>query len=493
MAIIKMIKIWRYINDQLIQFRSCFTREATFKWFLLVVIGLMTRSDHLGVTSIIRELMLNPDQYHNLIHFFRSEAWKLDAIKQEWLEIVKATGKIWRLYGMPILIGDGVKEPKEATRMPGVKKIHQESQDSSKSEYIRGQLFGGLGILIGNAAKLFSLPLSMSIHDGNDAILMWKKSEYQNDSHVTRLVREACKSALAIGEKCWLLMDTYFLTGPALSAISEETAKAGREPVTLVTRAKSNYSAWWKPDGYVAGKSAKPKIADSFKIMDLFRTKAEYFQEAILTLYGEQEKITYYCVDLLWNRELFQEIRFVLVNMDGIQSILACTDLLMDPCKIIELYCFRFKIETFFRAFKQVLSGFACHFWTRRMPVFKPFAKAVDMAEAVQAVTAEVARESIMKTYDAIEGFVFFACIAMGLIQLCALSYSETINNNEKRWMRTNSNSIPSEETTSINLRCSLSILFDNCDDLAIVKAIKERQFEPRAVLNEGDELAMSA
>ena len=489
-----MIKIWRYINEQLIQFRSCFTREATFNWFLLVVVGLMTRSDHLGVTSIVRELMLNPAQYHNLIHFFRSDAWKLDDIKQEWLEIVNATGKIWRAYGMPILIGDGVKEPKEATRMPGVKKIHQESQDSSKSEYIRGQLFGGLGILIGNAAKLFSLPLSMSIHDGNDAILKWKKSEYQNDSHVTRLVREACKAASALGEKCWLLMDTYFLTGPTLKAISEESAKEGSVPVTLVTRAKSSYTAWWKPeDGGKVGKNGKPRVQDSFKIMDLFRSKAEYFQEAILTLYGEQEKITYYCVDLLWNRDLFQEIRFVLVNMDGIQSILACTDLLMDPRKIIELYCYRFKIETMFRAFKQVLSGFACHFWTRRMPAFKPFAKAADMAATVQAVTADVSRDSIMKTYDAIEGFVFFACIAMGLIQICALSFSSTINNNEKRWMRTNSNSVPSEETTSINLRFTLSILFDNCDDLAIVKAIKERQFEPKAVLDEGNELAMPA
>jgi len=490
---ILMIKIWKFINDQLTQFRSCFTRETTFKWFLLVIVGLMSRSDHLGVTSIIRELMLNPAQYNNLIHFFRSDAWKLERLQQKWLEIVLATGSIWHVSGMPILIGDGVSEPKEASRMPGVKKIHQESQDSTKSEYIRGQLFGGLGIMIGNVAKLFSLPLSMSIHDGNDAILEWKKSEYQGDSHVTRLVREACKTASAIGEKCWLLMDAYFLTGPALKAISEEAAKAGKDLVALVTRVKSNYTAWFKPDGAngaVAGKNGKPRLKDSFKIFDLFRTKAECFEEATLMLYGEQEKIKYYCVNLLWNRDLFQEIRFVLVNIEGAQSILACTDLLMDPCKIIELYCLRFKIETFFRAFKQVLSGFSCHFWTRRMPVFKPFAKAADMAATVQAVTADISRKSIVNTYDAIEGFVFFACIAMGLIQLCSLCFSDLINNNEKRWMRTNSNSVPSEETTSINLRFALPTLFNKCDDLAVVKAIKERQFELKAILNDGNKLA---
>jgi hypothetical protein len=423
--------------------------------------------------------MLDPNQYNNLNNFFRSNAWNLEDIWRKWTEIVKTSGAIFRVFGMPVLIGDGVKVPKEGYRIPGVKKIHQESQDSSKSEFIRGQMFGGLGVLIGNIAKQFCLPLSMTIHDGNAAILDWKKSEYKDDSHVTRLIREACKAARELGESCWLLMDAYFLTGPALVAIEEETRKAGKKLVVLIARAKSSYTAWWTPDGSngeLFNKNGNPRQGASFKIMDLFKTKAECFTEATLTIYGSREKVRYLCVNLLWGRGLYQEIRFVLVYLDGAKTILACTNLTMDPCKIIELYCYRFKIETLFRAFKQVLAGFSCHFWTRRMPSFKPFSKAKEMEDIVAEVMADVARDSIIKTYDATEGFVMFSCIAMGLLQLCALRFSKDINNNEKRWMRTSSSLVPSEETTAINLRFALPVLFDMCDETALAAAICQRQ-----------------
>ena len=290
---------------------------------------------------------------------------------------------------------------------------------------------------------------------------------------MTRLVREACKTAAALGETCWVLMDAYFLTGPALTAISEEATKVGKELAILITRAKSNYSAWWKPEE----EGKKPRIKDSFKIMELFRTKSECFIEETLTLYGEQKQVKYLCVNLLWNRDLFREIRFVLVEIEDSQIILASTDLTLAPSTIIELYCYRFKIETFFRAFKQVLAGFSFHFWTRRMPAYKLFAKAVEMEAKMEAVKSDISRKSIIETYDAIEGFVLFACIAMGLIQLCALKFSADINKNKNRWLRSNSSSIPSEETTALNLRYFLRTLnYDTCDDLALVRAIRERQ-----------------
>jgi metallophosphoesterase superfamily enzyme len=60
----------------------------------------------------------------------------------------------------PVLIGDNIKVAKEAQRMPGVKKLHQDSENSGKSEYIFGHNHGVVGILA-NAGT------SVSLHSGN--------------------------------------------------------------------------------------------------------------------------------------------------------------------------------------------------------------------------------------------------------------------------------------------------------------------------------------
>ncbi|MEI3615040.1 hypothetical protein [Pseudogracilibacillus sp. SO30301A] len=44
--------------------------------------------------------------------------------------------------------------------MPGVKKLHQKSENSSKTKYNFGHLFGAIGILMGTPQKWFCLPLS---------------------------------------------------------------------------------------------------------------------------------------------------------------------------------------------------------------------------------------------------------------------------------------------------------------------------------------------
>ncbi len=61
-----------FIDKILCQFESCFSRKASFRWFVTITIGFMLRSDKLGATSVIRDLALSPDCYPSLIHFFRS-------------------------------------------------------------------------------------------------------------------------------------------------------------------------------------------------------------------------------------------------------------------------------------------------------------------------------------------------------------------------------------------------------------------------------------
>jgi hypothetical protein len=68
-------------------------------------------------------------------------------------------------------MGDGVKQSKEARKMPRVKKLHQESENSSKAEYIFGNLLGGRGVVVGDCKKFLCIPLFLKIHDGVKVIL----------------------------------------------------------------------------------------------------------------------------------------------------------------------------------------------------------------------------------------------------------------------------------------------------------------------------------
>ncbi|MFM1842727.1 MAG: hypothetical protein RLZZ490_1464 [Cyanobacteriota bacterium] len=63
-------------------------------------------------------------------------------------------------------MGDGIKVGKEGRKMPGVKKLHQESEDVGKPEWIRGHYFSALSQLLGTEKSCFAVPVVLKIHDG---------------------------------------------------------------------------------------------------------------------------------------------------------------------------------------------------------------------------------------------------------------------------------------------------------------------------------------
>lgn len=154
-----------FIENLLCHFESCFSRKAAFRWFVAITVGLMLRSDKLGLTSVIRDLALAPDCYGSIIHFFRASSWSLDDIRRRWFSAVLEYAPLYREGNFHVLVDDGVKQSKEGRRMPGVKKLFQESENSAKPGFIHGHMFGGLGILAGSARNWACIPLSIRIHE----------------------------------------------------------------------------------------------------------------------------------------------------------------------------------------------------------------------------------------------------------------------------------------------------------------------------------------
>ena len=154
-----------FIEQILGKFRSHISREDAFAYFVILVCGIMLRIDHLGVTSIVRALALRPGVYDALIHFCHATSWDLTIIRHCWWETIAKCMPLYQECGMYILLADGVKQAKEGRRIPGVKRLHQESETQSKAEYIFGHMLGCVGVLIGKPGILFCLAASLRLAD----------------------------------------------------------------------------------------------------------------------------------------------------------------------------------------------------------------------------------------------------------------------------------------------------------------------------------------
>ena len=111
-------------------------------------------------------------------------------------------------------------QSKEGRKMPGVKKLHQESENSGKPEYIFGHMFGVVGILAGNMSKLFCIALSASVQDGVSKIREFADPTTPSVSHVVQVITQAGEIAAQIGPST-ILLDRYFLSVPALQKAME--------------------------------------------------------------------------------------------------------------------------------------------------------------------------------------------------------------------------------------------------------------------------------
>jgi len=106
--------------------RPACARSATFRWMTVVLAALCIRPDLGGVTSRVRAMGLSGAGYHCLLHFFHSDALRLDALTLLWSQTLERllARRLVRVKGRPVLLADGLKRGKEGRKMPAVKSLH---------------------------------------------------------------------------------------------------------------------------------------------------------------------------------------------------------------------------------------------------------------------------------------------------------------------------------------------------------------------------------
>ena len=455
-------------NKILISFRHCFARQATHTWFVIATLTFILRKEKYGVTDSIRCFGLPEKCYECVLHFYKADSWNLDQLINNWSKIIFEQDEVYRIAGKCALLVDGIKVSKEGQYMPASKKLHQESGNSNKGEYIFGHMHGVVGLAVGNDEKLFSVPISSRIHDGMNTILGWQqegtedtdqeqitkdKKKIELPKHPSKMIKEAHDALMVSDEdEAFCVGDRYFHGRPVLQTLNELNEKS-KKKLILVTRARSTAVAYEDPPPRIKGTRGRPKEkGDTVQLNRLFDTRAKEFITATVDMYGKKQEVKYLVVELLWGKNckkmgfVSQKLRFVLVKYKGTRTILVCTDLTVDALSIIKAYSIRFKIECSFKYLKHDIGAFDYHFWSSSTPRLNRYSKKED-PDPLEDITSERAKQNIIKTIKAYEMYMLCGCIALGILQLNSLQLHNEVGPQKFGYKRTHSSGYASEAT----------------------------------------------
>jgi hypothetical protein len=133
----------------------------------VVLVGLCVREDLRGVTRLVRALGLQAVCYDRLLDFFHSPALDVDRLTRLWAAlVVNLHPQLLRCNGRLVLVGDGLKVAKAGKKMPGVKRLHQQSESNTEPPFILGHSRQAVGILARGLSSVVALPLAARIHEG---------------------------------------------------------------------------------------------------------------------------------------------------------------------------------------------------------------------------------------------------------------------------------------------------------------------------------------
>lgn len=421
--------IWMALVNQL---RTACSRNRSFFWLVIVLIGFSVKSDFLGVTSLARGAGLMSCYYTSLLNFFNSTAINLGRLQGLWIKLIfSGFSGIVILNGRCLVVGDGIKVAKEGRKMPGVKWLHQESESNSKAEYIMGHSIQAVSVLVKGLRTFFAVPLIAQIHEG--ICFHYQDSRTLLDKMFAILMK------LSLPKSFYFIADKYYCSGQLM----KQLIASG---VHMITMMKKNAVAYYPATSKSQGRGRPKKYGKRVKLFDLFKTNLDF---VCAPMPNHPSLMIEYCVFILYWRPLGDFAQFIYTRHPTRgEAIVMSTDLSLIPLDIIFGYSLRFKIEVSFKQAVHQIGTFMYRFWLKAMGRRKRKSGDQQLQFAPESFKGKVIRK-----LNAYHLFIQLGFIAHGLMQYLSIHQHQSVWNNFGSWLRTiRPHTLPSEKVVSLSL-----------------------------------------
>ncbi len=424
---------------------------------------------------------MSKSHYDALNNFLHNSPFLISDVMICWIKIVIKYTNPTKINNRYILLGDATKSNCEGSKIPAANYIHNSSQNSGVGGYIWGHYFGCICMVIGVASKIFAIPLGIELQQGvNEEVrklqnkTVPKVDKKEDMTSITLMISMALNIAGKIGPSI-LVLDAFYWSTKIFMMAAEYLDEYNRQLLNIIVRVKDFTTVYFD--------HPEVKKRKKYKLWSFFHTRRNEFETITVNVYGKSKKIQCLVTDLYWNK-LTTKLRFVLC-IDGENTfVLACNDLtwtateILSAAQIVELYGLRFKIEVTFKYLKHLIGAFRYHFWSKVMPKLdrKKGSNTNNKKILEESMKDKSLKMKILATINATERFVFFGCIALGLLQIISILFHKDMGKGKFGYKRTYSSTIPSEKDVKNYVKYEYYNNSTKYGELELLKIINEVQ-----------------